>query len=214
MRYPPIDQSVARRARDMLRDEHGDAWTVQTSTDEGNPCRACLRLTPAGTRLILLAQRPFRTGGPYAETGPIFVHADAADCEPYAAVETCPPDFRPRTLTFRAYDRDGTQLTSITDERRGSSAPNIDIISVSNVASYNNPGLGMPHALTEGCRRNDTRNESTALARAASFVVSIAGAPAECQGPEQPAKQVRFLQLRGVLPPACIHAEIIALPLP
>ncbi|BDE06820.1 hypothetical protein WPS_20960 [Vulcanimicrobium alpinum] len=76
---------------------------------------------------------------------------------------------------FDFFGADGTQLTSITDERRGSFAPNIDIISVPNVATYNNPGLGMPHALTEGCRRNDTRNESTALARAASFAVSIAG---------------------------------------
>lgn len=107
MRYLPIDASVARRARDTMRDAHGNALQVQTSTDDGNPCRACLRLTPAGTRLILLAHRPFVTGGPYAETGPIFVHADETECQSYAAIETFPPDFRPRTLTFRAYDRDG-----------------------------------------------------------------------------------------------------------
>ena len=86
-----------------MRDEHGNALHVQVS-ENGAPCRSCLRIVPGGTRLILFAHQPFMTTGPYAETGPVFVHADA--CEPYRS-DTFPADFRPRTLVFRAYDANG-----------------------------------------------------------------------------------------------------------
>jgi hypothetical protein len=36
----------------------------------------------------------------------VFVHADA--CEPYRAQAVFPADFRPRRLTFRAYDTGGS----------------------------------------------------------------------------------------------------------
>ena len=72
------------------------------------------------------------------------------------------------------FDADGTLLTSIADERRGTFAPNVDILSVPNLAAYENPGLGAPHALIDGCRRTDTRNEAAALTRATSFTVTAA----------------------------------------
>lgn len=104
-RYLPIDDAVVRSVRTTRRDAHGNALEVWTSEDDGNPCRSCLRVTPAGTRLILFAHRPFPTDGPYAEIGPVFVHADA--CEAYTAATTFPEDFRLRTLTFRAYNTRG-----------------------------------------------------------------------------------------------------------
>ena len=100
--YLAIDDATVRAVRETLRDEHGNALRVQVSD---GPCRSCLRVTPPGTRLILFAHRPFATTGPYAETGPVFVHADA--CEPYRARDVFPADFRPRRLVFRAYDACG-----------------------------------------------------------------------------------------------------------
>jgi hypothetical protein len=104
-RYIPIDRDVVERVRTMSYVDHGNALAVWTSDTDGNPCRACLQLTPAGTRLLLFAHRPFTTDGPYAETGPVFVHADP--CAPYAQTDVFPDAFRSRTLTFRAYDARG-----------------------------------------------------------------------------------------------------------
>jgi len=103
-RYLPIDDAVVNRVRDRLRDDHGNELHVQVS-ENGAPCRSCLRVVPAGARLILFAHRPFATHGPYAETGPVFVCADA--CAPYRGDEF-PADFRPRILTLRAYDANGS----------------------------------------------------------------------------------------------------------
>ena len=105
-RYNPIDDETVRAVRETLHDAHGNALHVRTSANDSAPCRSCLRITPRGTRLILFAHRPFTTNGPYAETGPVFVHADA--CEPYRAHDVFPPDFRPRRLVFRAYDAGGS----------------------------------------------------------------------------------------------------------
>lgn len=104
-RYLPIDHTLAQRIRTTLGDDHGNALQIRTSDDDGNPCRSCLRITPSGSRLILFAHRPFTASGPYAEIGPVFIHAE--DCAPYAQPDRFPADFRPRRLTFRAYDMRG-----------------------------------------------------------------------------------------------------------
>jgi uncharacterized protein DUF1203 len=104
-RFLPIDADLVRTVRETLRDEHGNVLHVQVS-DAPAPCRACLRIAASGTRLILFAHRPFTTNGPYAEIGPVYVHAEA--CAPYCAHDGFPADFRPRRLTFRAYDHAGS----------------------------------------------------------------------------------------------------------
>ncbi len=56
---------------------------------------------------MLMAHRPARVGGPYAEVGPIFVHAQRCDgCQERGAF---PEGFRHRHLILRAYDSDGRQ---------------------------------------------------------------------------------------------------------
>ena len=45
--------------------------------DDGYPCRHCLGLIGKGQPLLVLAFRPFPALQPYAEVGPIFLHADA-----------------------------------------------------------------------------------------------------------------------------------------
>lgn len=105
LRYRGIEDETVRGVRETLRDAHGNALHVWISDDHGNPCRSCLRLTAPGTRLILFAHRPFTTSGPYAETGPVFVHAEA--CKPYASRSAFPADFVSRSLTVRAYSARG-----------------------------------------------------------------------------------------------------------
>ena len=85
-----------------MRDSFGHQLRV---VKENGPCRVCLRITPALEDFILLSYRPLADTGPYAEIGPIFIHA--AQCSPYADVDTFPADFAARRLVLRAYDCDG-----------------------------------------------------------------------------------------------------------
>ena len=105
----PIPSDVADRIRRTLRDDFGNSLTVWES-DSPAPCRHCLRIADAGERLIVFAYRPFSGTGPYAEVGPIFIHADA--CEAYDEPDQFPPDFNQRTLTMRGYNASGTIETA------------------------------------------------------------------------------------------------------
>ncbi len=98
LRYPPIPHEIAREARRTRADRFGHALHV---TKEMAPCRLCLRISKQPEGLILLSYQPLRDTSPYAEIGPIFIHAD--ECEPYARPESFPEDFAPRSLVLRAY---------------------------------------------------------------------------------------------------------------
>jgi hypothetical protein len=102
LRYEALPAGLAREARETLRDRFGHVLCVVKAQA---PCRSCLRISREPEDLILLSYRPLEDDGPYAEVGPIFIHARA--CEPYAEVETFPPDFLERPLVLRAYDRAG-----------------------------------------------------------------------------------------------------------
>jgi Protein of unknown function (DUF1203) len=56
-------------------DANGQAPQRAAATGGKNPCRHCLGLIPEGEPLLVLAYRPFAALQPYAETGPIFLHA-------------------------------------------------------------------------------------------------------------------------------------------
>jgi len=101
-----------------MADDFGNKLKVSENTTAGNPCRHCVRLTLPGERMILLAYRPFDTGGPYAEIGPVFVHAEA--CEPYDRREF-PADYLVRPLTLRAYDAAGSIVEAEVAPPHGSS---------------------------------------------------------------------------------------------
>ncbi len=51
----------------------------RTSNGVGVPCRHCLRNVEAGRDYLILAYRPFPALQPYAETGPIFLHAEPCE---------------------------------------------------------------------------------------------------------------------------------------
>ena len=57
--------------------------------------------------MILFPYQSIPSGRPYAESGPIFVHADP--CEPYAASGEYPPALR-RGRVLRAYDADDMMI--------------------------------------------------------------------------------------------------------
>jgi hypothetical protein len=63
------------------RDANGQAALSVTAQGAANPCRHCLGLIAEGEQKLVLAHRPFNELQPYAEVGPIFLHAQA--CERY-----------------------------------------------------------------------------------------------------------------------------------
>jgi hypothetical protein len=71
----------------------------------GEPLRCCLRDATEGEDIVLIGYRSSGLGGPYAETGPIFVHAAA--CAGYGEPTAYPAGFRHRTQVFRSYGPDG-----------------------------------------------------------------------------------------------------------
>jgi hypothetical protein len=110
-RIIPVPAEFAHRIRTTLRDDAGNALSVWTSDSHGNPCRSCLRVTHPGERLILCAYTPFESTGPYVESGPIFIHADA--CDGYDPSAGFPEDFLGRDLTLRSYGSTERGILSI-----------------------------------------------------------------------------------------------------
>ena len=99
-----LDRIRARRV-----DDFGNAFVATVNTDEGGtPLRCCLREAAVGEQVALIAYRPALVGGPYAEVGPVFVHAER--CEGYRETDNYPAEFRHRQLLLRAYDAQGHQV--------------------------------------------------------------------------------------------------------
>ena len=79
IRFTPIPTDIARAYQAGGLDAYGLAPERITSDGGGNPCRHCLGMIPQGKGMLVLAHRPFPSLQPYAETGPIFLCADACD---------------------------------------------------------------------------------------------------------------------------------------
>jgi hypothetical protein len=111
MNYMPISEEIANEARESLRDRFGHQLHVVRETA---PCRVCLRIPSEPEELILLSYQPLPDTGPYAEIGPVFIHATR--CAAYARRNEFPRDFANRRLVLRAYGRDGSIADALVAE--------------------------------------------------------------------------------------------------
>ena len=84
MRFDGMSVAEADGFRAGAADAYGTAPERQVS-EGGAPCRCCLRMIAEGEEMLVLAYRPFTALQPYAETGPVFLHA--APCAPEGAPE-------------------------------------------------------------------------------------------------------------------------------
>jgi len=73
----PTDEARAFQAGGP--DAHGMAPERHISDGDGIPCRHCLDDVAKGEAYLIFAYRPFPALQPYAETGPIFLHAAACE---------------------------------------------------------------------------------------------------------------------------------------
>lgn len=86
-----IASELVRQLRiGAVGDANGQPAVRRTARGMANPCRHCLQLIADGEPMLVLAHRPFAEPQPYAEVGPIFIHAD--ECPHYDA-PTLPPWF-------------------------------------------------------------------------------------------------------------------------
>lgn len=100
----PMPTETAEAIWNGGADAYGMAPERHISDGDGVPCRHCLKDVAAGEPYLILAYRPFPATQPYAETGPVFLHAEP--CAAYADRETLPPRYLSgEKRIVRAYDR-------------------------------------------------------------------------------------------------------------
>jgi hypothetical protein len=104
IRYEAVPTELARALQAGASDANGQVPERRVSDGAGNPCRHCLTDIAAGDAMLVLAHRPFPSAQPYAEQGPIFLHAEP--CARHDAGAGMPAMFRERTgYLVRGYDR-------------------------------------------------------------------------------------------------------------
>lgn len=97
------DRLAAMRAAGV--DEQGNPFTGYPA--EGwEPLRCCLRIARTEEQIALIGYRRFETVSPWAEVGPVYVHAVA--CDGYRPDAGLPPELRTGPRILRGYAADGT----------------------------------------------------------------------------------------------------------
>lgn len=111
LRILPVPAETLRRLRAQGHDDYGHPWVPQVRDEGGRPLRCCLRDSVPEESIALIAYAPVRadfaqTTGPYAEVGPIFVHAE--ECDGYTGDGSYPRQWSGRRQVLRAYHFDGS----------------------------------------------------------------------------------------------------------
>jgi hypothetical protein len=77
IRFVALESALADRLRAGAPDANGQPAERHVATGDGLPCRHCLAMIAKGEPFLIAAHRPFPAPQPYAEVGPIFLHAKA-----------------------------------------------------------------------------------------------------------------------------------------
>ncbi len=104
VRFSGLSTDEVHALQNGARDAYGGAPERRISDGDGVPCRHCLCDFREGEPYLVLAFRPFNSVQPYAETGPIFLHADA--CKRAAATPHPPAILSSDDYIVRGYDQD------------------------------------------------------------------------------------------------------------
>lgn len=103
-RIEAIPGATLDRLRHVGSDDFGNPLLPTAVDERGAPLRCCLREAEVHERVALIAHQPAAWLGPYAEVGPVFIHAD--HCPGYGQPAAYPAGFRHRRQVFRPYTRD------------------------------------------------------------------------------------------------------------
>ena len=80
--FEPMDTDTAEHLRSGGPDANGNPPERKISDGAGVPCRHCMQLVGKGELYLVAAWRPFTATHAYAETGPVFLHAESCTAEP------------------------------------------------------------------------------------------------------------------------------------
>ena len=79
IRFVALETDMVRRLQAGGADANGQVPERRVAQADGLPCRHCLAMINKGEDFLTLAHRPFPAPQPYAELGPIFLHASACE---------------------------------------------------------------------------------------------------------------------------------------
>jgi hypothetical protein len=105
---------VARAHQAGAPDANGQKPERHVSDGTGVPCRHCQRDVAADEPYLILAYRPFPRAQPYAEIGPVFLHAEP--CDRYPVTGEMPAMFLKREHYLLKGYRGGHRRLSKPDE--------------------------------------------------------------------------------------------------
>lgn len=105
LHYSGMPSELAAAYRAGAPDANGQVPERRVSVDGDEPCRHCLGTVAVGEAFLTLAYRPFPALQPYAELGPVFIHADA--CLAHDPAQGQPPrETRGSGRILRGYGAD------------------------------------------------------------------------------------------------------------
>ena len=105
LRFEAMPTEIVRALRNGSNDANGQPPERHVADRPGMPCRYCLAEIAVGEPFMILAHRPFPAPQPYAEVGPIFLHANG--CDRYDGAAGVPPMFLGwQALLLRGYGDD------------------------------------------------------------------------------------------------------------
>lgn len=104
IRFVALDTDAVAALRAGGPDAYGMAPELAVSDGDGVPCRHCLGHVGRGEDYLVVAFRPFGALQPYAETGPIFLHA--GPCPRAEGTANLPPMLDSPDYILRGYGHD------------------------------------------------------------------------------------------------------------
>jgi hypothetical protein len=139
-RVTAIPAATLQRIRTRGVDDLGNALVAVEDPEGGAPLRCCLRESAAGECVAAIGYAPFPWDGPYAETGPVFIHAQP--CGGYREESAYPAGFRSRRQIFRAYGPERTIVAATVADGAGAelvlaelfARPDVEFVHCRNVA--------------------------------------------------------------------------------
>jgi len=105
IRFEPMDTATADHLRSGGLDSNGNLPERKISDGIGVPCRCCMKIVDKGEPYLVAAWRPFTKTHAYAETGPVFLHAESCAAEPVQLGEL-PAFLQSPDYILRGYDSD------------------------------------------------------------------------------------------------------------
>lgn len=109
LKVMPIDPERLAKMRRTGADEHGNEW-APFSARGWEPLRCCLSLALEGVPIVLISYQPLDGPSPWAEVGPVFVHAHA--CDGYRTPDALPAALAVGPRLLRTYHADGRSTTT------------------------------------------------------------------------------------------------------